>query len=49
MLTALAVALIAAGFVLVRWTWLGLVVALAGALILPLPPWWVTAIHSAAH
>ena len=49
MATILALALIAAGLVLTRWTWFGFVPALAGALILPLPPWWVTAIHSAAH
>jgi CHASE2 domain-containing sensor protein len=47
--TVLALALIGAGVVLVRWTWLGFAPALAGALILPLPSWLVTAVHSVGH
>jgi hypothetical protein len=49
MLTLWALVLIAAGFVMIRRTWLGFVPAIVGALIIPLPSWWIAAVHFVAH
>lgn len=51
MLTTWALALIAAGgFLFVRYgSKAGFVIALAGAAIIPLPSWWIEAIHFVAH